>query len=144
MRKQLPQHIERGRIPEAVLGIDVDNPSKPGDLFGLFAARRGNDLLVIICSDASDPVCEGWEHVTVMNVKAGGPDGPDRCATWDEMCAVKSWFWEPEECVVQFHPPESDYVSVAPHALHLWRHREIIFPRPPTHLVGSKKREESA
>ena len=47
----------------------------------------------------------------------------DRCPTWQEMCGVKRRFFEPEDCVVQYHPPESTYVNDHPYCLHLWRRR---------------------
>lgn len=56
---------------------------------------------------------EGWEHVSVSY--------PNRCPTWDEMCRVKDMFWNDEECVVQYHPPKSEYVNIHPYCLHLWR-----------------------
>lgn len=46
----------------------------------------------------------GWEHVSVSL--------PRRCPTWDEMCLIKDIFWDEEECVVQFHPPRSQYVQL--------------------------------
>ena len=55
----------------------------------------------------------GWEHVSVSR--------PDRCPTWEEMCFIKSLFWDSEDRVVQFHPPESEYINDHPYVLHLWR-----------------------
>lgn len=56
---------------------------------------------------------EGWEHVSVSHVS----DIPN----WDEMCIIKGIFWDPEDMVIQFHPPEKDYVRDHPNVLHLWR-----------------------
>lgn len=56
---------------------------------------------------------EGWEHVSVSR--------PDRCPTWEEMSRIKSKFWDPEDAVIQIHPPESTYVNNHPYCLHLWR-----------------------
>ena len=56
----------------------------------------------------------GWEHVSVSLNRPRVPN-------WDEMCFVKEVFWEPEDCVVQYHPPASQYVNCHPHVLHLWR-----------------------
>lgn len=69
----------------------------------------------------------GWEHVSVSL--------RHRCPTWDEMCAVKERFFEPDECVMQLHPPRSDYVNFHPHCLHLWRPLEAEIPRPIAALV---------
>lgn len=55
----------------------------------------------------------GWEHVSVSL--------RNRCPTWEEMCAFKDIFWEEEECVVQFHPPKSEYVNLHPYCLHMWK-----------------------
>lgn len=59
----------------------------------------------------------GWEHVSVSpcNTKR------KKCPTWEEMCEIKDLFFEPYECVVQYHPPKSEYVNNHPYCLHLWR-----------------------
>lgn len=86
--------------------------------------RKANDPpLKVIASDG-----EGWEHVSVSL--------PDRCPTWAEMCFIKDTFWTREDCVIQFHPPESDYVNNHPFCLHLWRPTVAALPRPPSLLVG--------
>jgi hypothetical protein len=72
----------------------------------------------------------GWEHVSVSR--------RDRCPTWDEMCQVKAMFWDAEDCVVQYHPPESEYVNQHPNCLHLWRKIDQPYPLPPSIMVGFK------
>lgn len=72
----------------------------------------------------------GWEHVSVSR--------RDRCPTWDEMCQVKALFWDGDDCVVQYHPPASEYVNQHPNCLHLWRKIEHDFPLPPSIMVGFK------
>lgn len=57
----------------------------------------------------------GWEHVSVS------AKNQRRCPTWEEMCKIKNMFFLPEECVVQYHPPESEYVNYHKYCLHLWR-----------------------
>ncbi len=69
----------------------------------------------------------GWEHVSVSR--------QDRVPTWGEMDQVKRLFWGPEDCVVQFHPPESRYVNMHPFCLHLWRPLEAHLPQPPMIMV---------
>lgn len=81
--------------------------------------------LKVICSDG-----EGWEHVSVSL--------PHRCPTWEEMCRVKDLFWGPEDCVIQFHPPRSEYVNNHPYCLHLWRPVNGQVATPPSILVGYK------
>ena len=71
-----------------------------------------------------------WEHVSVSTAV--------RCPTWEEMCLVKDLFWDADECVLQFHPPRSEYVNCHPFTLHLWRPDGIEIPRPPSHLVGPR------
>jgi hypothetical protein len=73
-----------------------------------------------------------WEHVSVSPLDTA----LKRCPTWDEMCFVKDLFWLPEDTVVQFHPPKSEYVNLAAYCLHLWRPISAEVPRPPKILVG--------
>jgi hypothetical protein len=70
----------------------------------------------------------GWEHVSVSF--------HDRCPTCEEMHKVKQLFWDDDDCVVQYHPPQSDYVSHHPFCLHLWRPIGVDLPRPPSWMVG--------
>jgi len=79
----------------------------------------------VIASDAF-----GWEHVSVSR--------KDRCPLWDEMCQIKDMFWDAEDCVVQFHPPASEYVNNHPRCLHLWRQIGTEFALPDSLLVGIK------
>lgn len=69
----------------------------------------------------------GWEHVSV-SLK-------NRCPTWEEMCVVKDIFWEESECVVEFHPPKSEYVSIHPYCLHLWKKIGAEYELPPKEFV---------
>lgn len=99
-------------------------------------ASDGNNGLFRIPMDEGTAVCIasdqlGWEHVSVKMVV----DGKDETPTWDEMCQIKSLFWEPQDCVIQFHPPESQYVNVHAHVLHLWRETGKNLPTPPMIMV---------
>jgi len=69
----------------------------------------------------------GWEHVSVSL--------RDRIPTWTEMCFIKDLFWDDDDCVIQYHPPKSEYVNNHPHVLHLWRPINDEIPRPPSILV---------
>ena len=73
----------------------------------------------------------GWEHVSVS------PCNKKRtsCPTWEEMCQIKSMFFKPEECVVEYHPPKSNYVNLVENCLHLWRPIYAEIPMPPTIFV---------
>lgn len=70
----------------------------------------------------------GWEHVSVSL--------PERCPIWQEMTYIKGIFWDPEDAVMQLHPPASTYVNNHPFCLHLWRPIEILIPLPPVEFVG--------
>lgn len=105
---------------------------------GAFYMRRGKTDFIAICSDGSESP-EGlarWEHVSI---RARGLDGTDRLCTWGEMCWAKGMFWSDEECVVQFHPPASEYVNNHRFVLHLWKPVEVAMPMPPSILVGIKE-----
>ena len=74
----------------------------------------------------------GWEHVSVSFGQIS-PKPP----SWELMCRVKDLFWDPEEAVIQIHPPRSQWVNFHPGCLHLWRctdGREQ--PLPPSIMVG--------
>ncbi len=75
-----------------------------------------------------------WEHVsvTVSHKKKEA----SRCPTWEEMCFVKNMFWNEDEVVVQYHPAKSDYVSMHPFCLHLWKPIGVTLPTPDPLMVG--------
>lgn len=104
-------------------------PSNPGDKFGAFVIPRGSMQFTVIASCGSDEV--RWEHVSARCRDYKG----ERCPSWDEMCWLKDLFWEDTECVIQFHPPKSEYVNLHPHVLHLWRDLGNEIARPPTVAV---------
>lgn len=102
-----------------------------GDLAGAFVvpsdSAAGMPMLRMVSSGPIDYIgSEGWEHVSVSL--------ENRCPTWDEMCQVKSMFWRDDECVIQFHPPEKDYVRTHPYVLHLWK-PPYPTPLPPRSFV---------
>jgi hypothetical protein len=72
----------------------------------------------------------GWEHVSVLL--------RNRTPNWREMCFIKDLFWDDEDCVIQYHPPKSEYVNNHDFTLHLWRQVGREFPRPPSLFVGLK------
>jgi hypothetical protein len=79
--------------------------------------------LNVVASDGFE-----WEHVSVSI--------PARCPTWEEMCQVKALFWDEEDCVLQFHPPASQYINRHKTCLHLWRPAGESVPTPPSWMVG--------
>lgn len=84
----------------------------------------------------------GWQHVSVSltnNVPGKKTVSVNRCPTWEEMCFVKSLFWEDEESVMQLHPPKSQWVNNHPYCLHLWKPDSPEIPLPLQIMVGYKE-----
>ena len=77
---------------------------------------------------------EGWEHVSVGIMENGKPFTPK----WNEMAIVKDIFWHAEDCVIQFHPPKSEYVNCHPNILHLWCEIGVKYKTPHKSLIGIK------
>ena len=72
-----------------------------------------------------------WEHVSVSI-----PGEKRKTPTWEEMCAVRDMFFNPDENVVEYHPAKSDYVNNWPFCLHLWRPNDgTEIPMPPRIMV---------
>jgi len=92
---------------------------------GMFKIPFQSYQFRVIASDG-----DGWEHVSVSL--------EHRCPNWKEMCYFKNLFWDEDECVVQYHPPKSEYVNNHPYCLHLWRPIGKEIPAPPSILVGIK------
>lgn len=90
---------------------------------GMFFIPCGREVLRCMVSDG-----EGWEHVSISL--------RTRCPTWGEMCFIKGCFWNEDECVIQYHPAKSEYVSCHPFCLHLWKPTGITIPIPPKIFVG--------
>lgn len=125
MRRILPEVLEIGRVKNGQFS------SRFGSLFGAFYVESPCDkawMLKIVASGAHK-ISEGWEHVSISH--------KERCPNWEEMCFVKDLFWDPEECVIQFHPPKSEYVNYHPYCLHLWK-PPFEVPLPPSILIGPK------
>lgn len=101
--------------------------SRQGANYGAFVVKRkGKDLRVI--SSGSGPECEGWEHVSVSL--------QSRCPTWQEMCFVKSLFWEDDETVIQLHVPTDQHINQHNNCLHMWKPVDQEIPLPPSEFVG--------
>jgi len=112
-------HINKHRVRT---GLAASDDSYGFNGFFCFTIR-GRETKVII-SDGGE-----WKHVSVSHRnKAITPD-------WETMCAVKDIFFEPEECVVQYHPPRSQYVNHHPGCLHLWQPTKTAIPTPPQFMV---------
>jgi hypothetical protein len=120
MRAKPPPNLEKWRIPDGPYGSDASY-----GMTGAFHIRLQTGLWISVISSDGKP--DGWEHVSVSMKQ--------RTPRWAEMVYVKKLFWEPHECVVQYHPAESDYVNDHPNCLHLWRSLQEAFPMPPLILV---------
>ena len=123
MRTALSKEVEDGRMLFGYYG----SPPNSGP-YGAFKFKTESGEMVIIACGAEEKAAHGWEHVSVSFT--------DRCPTWEEMCKVKDMFWEPEECVIQLHPPQSLYINAHPYALHLWRNTKTEFHLPPSIFVA--------
>ena len=126
MRNPLPEKIETGRVRTGDLR---SNPSNGGN-GAFFVFGPCGEKLKIIASDGTSSDADAWEHVSISTRR--------RVPNWQEMCFVKDLFWNDEECVVQFHPPKSEYINNHPYCLHLWRPLDRQMPMPPSILVGLK------
>jgi hypothetical protein len=77
---------------------------------------------------------QAWEHVSITL-----RTGVERCPTWEEMCKIKAIFWDEDDAVIQIHPKKSDYVTLHPTCLHLWRCTDREQALPHYALVGPLK-----
>lgn len=126
------------KVPEqfrSSVGIGVFG--RPGEPHGAFVCespdkgRVTKTMLTIIASAGDPSIGVEWEHVSAKASKNIGGKVKYMIPTWDEMCYVKSLFWDPEDCVMQLHPPESEYVNYNEAVLHLWRPIGVEIPQPP-------------
>lgn len=114
---------EEFRLRHGAMGSLAERDGNNG--FFILPPYRANSVLSLRVL-ATDQM--GWEHVSV-SLKS-------RCPTWEEMCFVKSLFWDDEDCVMQLHPPRSQWVNNHRYCLHLWRPLDADIPQPPGFLVG--------
>ena len=122
--KEGSTEIEKYRIVEGHYGSDASFA-----MVGAFEVPFESNVLKIISDDG---LASNWEHVSV-SLK-------NRCPNWKEMCFVKNVFWEREETVIQYHPPQSEYINNHPYVLHLWKPKKQVIPLPPWVLIGIKHR----
>ncbi len=124
MRKHPIEKMEMGRIRTGEWASDVGAQHGAFVLFGPCSTK-----LKIIASEGDPDI--PWEHVSVST--------PHRNPNWQEMCWVKDAFWNADEMVVQFHPPQSEYVNNHDYCLHLWKPWDGHIYLPPSNAVGIKK-----
>lgn len=118
MKKQLPINLEKLRVPHPVFpGLRPE----PGSLDGCFSIPYGNKRLFVMSTIGDREI--PWEHVSISL--------SHRTPTWEEMCFIKNLFWERDELVLQFHPPEKEYVNSCKNCLHLWKPWDQKIELPP-------------
>ncbi len=110
--------------------------SRTGDQFGCFVVPDRCDRLFVIASGAESFEIP-FEHVSVT-IRNRKMEPLRRCPTWEQMCLVKSLFWDDEQAVMQLHPPKSEHVNNHAFCLHLWRPTAVEIPLPPSICVGVK------
>jgi len=118
MRDPFPTYVEDCRIRHGKWKSD------PGDPFGSFEIKiKTTHTAVTALVMVGDGL--GWDHVSV-SIK-----GRRRCPTWEEMSKIKKMFFKPDECVVQYHPKDDNYINIHNFVLHMWRIQKQEFPTPP-------------
>jgi len=130
VKKRVPLTLQENRIREGQYASDESYGMAGG--FRLIGPK--GVMLLVMSSGTEDGT--GWEHVSVTC--------QNRPPNWEEMCVVKDLFWAEDECVVQYHPPRSEYVNCHPYCLHLWKQASGAFPMPSSLLVGPKRPLRSA
>jgi hypothetical protein len=122
---------------EQVAHWRVEHPTHgSGDgLNGAFMIPLDPQRRKVACVIASTGEISGWEHVSVHIEEKHNGKFRECTPSWEEMCRVKDLFWEPQECVVQFHVPASDHINIHPHVLHLWRKLGAAMELPPPACV---------
>lgn len=134
------------KVPEKYRISPKIMPSIIGDPFGWFQIpspdknRVTQTTLMCLASNGTESI--EWEHVSVRATKNFNGKWKNFLPTWDEMCFVKSLFWDEEDVVMQLHPKRSEYVNNLGSVLHLWRPTAAEIPTPPSILVGYKNAGE--
>lgn len=93
MKEPPDERLKNWRLRRGPLGSDDDM----GNTGAFLVPGPLNFKLQVISSGTDEK--HGWEHVSVTTYRK------KRIPTWIEMCFVKEIFWDPEENVIQFHPP---------------------------------------
>lgn len=106
--------------------------SSKGDSYGVFVVPyMGSKLRVIACSgevsEENNGKAYAWDHASVSLA--------NRIPNWLEMNYIRHLFWNPEDTVLQFHPPATDYINFHKNTLHLWKPLYLPIPLPPKEMV---------
>lgn len=127
-------HLDKYREPHSLTGLMTINGDPNGQFriphFDYKERDRYRTHFIVISSDG-----QGWDHVSAHVRGVFKDSRVMRTPTWDEMCWLKSQFFDDHETVVQFHPKRSEHVNVHQHVLHLWRKQGEEYELPPSLLV---------
>ncbi|MBO4228152.1 hypothetical protein [Bradyrhizobium neotropicale] len=124
MRTIIPERLEYARVRNG----HFRSTERDGTMGAFSIIGPKGEYLSILSSGVDSET--GWEHVSVSTAR--------RTPNWTEMCFGKDLFWREDECVIQFHPPRSEYVNCHQFCLHLWKPIGITLPMPPSNLVGPR------
>jgi len=125
-----PYKLKRLNAVQVRAGFnDTYNSTDEDGMNGCFLLIRNGRRLACIASDGDE-----WEHVSVTDQSTRRSN--ETPPTWDDMCFIKSAFWDDEECVIEYHVPRSEWINQHPGCLHLWRPKNVEIPRPPSSFVG--------
>lgn len=103
-------------------------------VFKVMVKQRAFVILASVDNIGEDGV---WEHISVT------PKNQKRCPTWDEMCAIKNMFFDPEEECVEFHPKASTYVNSNEYCLHIWRPANDNLRCPAENMATLRERDQA-
>lgn len=92
--------------------------------------KHGKHKYFMMCI-ASDR--HGWDRVSCYPMDEKGNTIP-RTPIFEEMEAVKKYFWDDSDSVIQFHSLNTDEQQ-NPYMLHIWRPQLAIFPTPPKEAI---------
>jgi hypothetical protein len=135
------EHINKYRLTKhPIPQLRTTDADGMNGLFAIPLDKESRNVALCMVSDGfgwKEDGFEGpaWEHVSVRIGEKRKGRREDRVPNWNEMVVIKDLFFQPEECVVQFHPKKSEYVDTNPYCLHLWRLKEGDFPTPPKTCV---------
>lgn len=131
--RQDTDRLEEYRVTEGAMGTDESYGMRGVFVFPgqkIRGAQRYDRVRVIVDNGQET----GWEHVSVVVTQGSTTATP----SWAIMSHIKDLFWHIDECVVQYHPPHSEYVDCHSNVLHLWKPTDQQIPTPPPSLVGPK------
>ena len=132
MKSNVPATLELGRV------LRGEWASAPEDgVMGAFLVMGPKGSRPAIISMAS---IEFEVRLEAVNVSVANSPTPN----WGrDKASVKDLFWGEDECVVQYHPPRSEYVHTTVLLRRLWKPlNAVILQLPPAILIGPKEKQD--